>query len=70
MCADSEDRNQPGENMYVSVTTEDLNLVRNAWNLLKEDAVIYMDLTPTFFAELHGSLRDKFGVNWMFTGVK
>lgn len=45
-------------------------LVRNAWNLLKEDAEIYMDLAPTFFATLHGSLRDRFGVNWMFTGER
>ena len=45
-------------------------LVRNAWNLLKEDAEIYMDLAPTFFAALHGSLRDRFGVNWMFTGER
>ncbi len=70
MCADGEDRSQPGSNMYISVTTKDSNLIDNAWNLLKQDAVIYMELTSTFFAERHGSLRDRFGVNWMFTGLK
>ncbi len=70
MCADGEERCQPGTNMYISVTTKDLSLVENAWDLLKQDAEIYMELTSTFFAELHGSLRDKFGVNWMFTGLK
>lgn len=62
-------RCQPGANMYISVTTKDLSLVENAWDLLKQDAEIYMELASTFFAELHGSLRDKFGVNWMFTGL-
>jgi PhnB protein len=31
---------------------------------------IYIDLTPTFFAELNGSLQDKFSINWMFTAMK
>lgn len=39
----------------------------SAWNILKDDGIIHMDLQPTFFAKLHGSLKDKFGVTWMFT---
>jgi len=70
MCADSEERSQPGENMYITVTTKDLSLIKNAWNILKQDGKIYMEISPTFFAELHGSLRDRFGINWMFIGLK
>ena len=70
MCADSAERNRPGSNMYVSLTTKDEALVQKAWDALKPDGEVYMELTPTFFASLHGSLRDRFGVNWMFTALK
>ncbi|WLV24769.1 VOC family protein [Aciduricibacillus chroicocephali] len=40
---------------------------QKAWNTLKEDAKVGMELQQTFFAKQHGSLRDKFGVDWVFT---
>ena len=67
MCADAEDRAAAGENMYVSITSQDAAMIQKAWDCLKEGAKIYMDLQPTFFASLHGSLRDAFGINWMFS---
>jgi PhnB protein len=70
MCADSSGKSKSGDNMYVSITTKDESLVQKAWNILKQDGEIYMDLEPAFFATLHGSLRDKFGINWMFTALK
>jgi len=56
-----------GNNMYVTVTTADKGLVTKAWELLKDGGEVINDLQPTFFAELHGSLRDKFGIGWMFS---
>jgi PhnB protein len=38
--------------------------------MLKQEGEVYMDLAPSFFAKLHGSLRDKYGINWMFTALK
>ena len=70
MCADSRDRSTPGDNMYVSVTTKDAELVQKAWDMLKQGGEVYMDLAPSFFASHHGSLRDRYGVNWMFTALK
>ncbi|MEL7565642.1 MAG: VOC family protein [Dehalobacterium sp.] len=70
MCADSSERSIGGDNMYVSITTKDAVLVQKAWNILKTDGEIYMELAPSFFATLHGSLQDKFGINWMFTALK
>ena len=67
MAADSSERNESGSNMYITITTKDKDHVQKAWNLLKQDGHIYMELTPSFFALLHGSLRDRFGINWMFT---
>jgi PhnB protein len=67
MCADAPGRCQSGTNMYISVTIPDGDKVRKAWDILKAGGEIYMELAPTFFAEAHGSLRDRYGVNWMFT---
>lgn len=69
MCADSSERSISGTNMYVSVTTEDGACVERAWEILKQGGKIYMELTPSFFAKKHGSLQDKFGINWMFTAL-
>lgn len=70
MCADASERGEVGNNMYVSITTKDAALIQRAWNVLKQDGEIYMELTESFFAVLHGSLRDRFGINWMFTAIK
>ena len=70
MCADGSEKGQSGTNMYVSITTKDAGFIQKAWDLLKQDGSVYMELTPSFFAVLHGSLQDKFGINWMFTAQK
>ena len=70
MCSDSGRGSESGTNMYVSVSTSDVSLVKKAWDLLKLGGEVYMDIAPSFFAQLHGSLRDRFGVNWMFTALK
>lgn len=70
MCADSSGRSSSGDNMYISITTKDAVFVQKAWDVLKRDGELFMELTPTFFANLHGSLRDKFGIDWMFTALK
>lgn len=70
MCADASELSGTGKNMYISVTTPDSDYVRKAWEILKEGGEIYMELAPSFFAEAHGSLKDRYGVNWMFTALK
>jgi PhnB protein len=67
MCADSSKDLSLGNNMYVSLTTSNEDMVKQAWELLKEDGKIYLELSPTFFAKQHGHLQDRFGINWMFT---
>lgn len=71
MCADSSgDCGEAGSNMYLSVTMRDGAAVQKAWDILEKDGEVYMALVPSFFAAMHGSLRDRFGVNWMFTVPK
>jgi PhnB protein len=66
MCADSSQHSTAGDNMYVSVTSG-AAAVQKAWDALKVGGEVYMELAPAFFSPLHGSLRDRFGVSWMFT---
>ncbi len=70
MAADSSERSESGTNMYVTITTKDEALVQKVWDVLKVDGEVYMELAPSFFATLHGSLCDRFGINWMFTALR
>jgi PhnB protein len=67
MCADSSKVTTPGNNMYITLTSSNAEMIKQAWATLKMDGKVYLELNPTFFAKLHGHLQDKFGVNWMFT---
>lgn len=39
---------------------------RKAWDVLKVDGEVEVELSPTFFAKLYGSVKDKFGITWQF----
>jgi PhnB protein len=69
-CCDASGQCVSGNNMYVTVTTKNQNFVQKAWDALSDGAEIYMKLTSSFFAALHGSLLDKYGISWMFTVSK
>ena len=65
MCADYPYKTTPGDNAFVMPPFETIEDVKKAWEVLKEDAKITEDLAPCFFAEIYGTLRDKYGINWM-----
>lgn len=67
MCADSGEVPASGSNMYISLTSDNGEMVKQAWDTLKDGGKIYLELNPSFFAKLHGHLQDRFGINWMFT---
>jgi len=56
-----------GAKVSISVELNSEDRALKAWEVLKEGGSVYMDLQPTFFAKLHGSVQDKYGVTWMFT---
>ncbi|WP_307413973.1 VOC family protein [Neobacillus ginsengisoli] len=58
---------QDAEKVCISVELDSEERAKNAWNVLQEGGTIHMDLQPTFFSKLHGSVKDKYGVTWMFT---
>ncbi|WP_160718930.1 VOC family protein [Bacillus sp. USDA818B3_A] len=51
----------------ISVELDSEGRAKKAWDILKDGGSVYMELQPTFFSKLHGSLQDKYGVTWMFT---
>ncbi|SHJ97175.1 PhnB protein [Anaerocolumna jejuensis DSM 15929] len=67
MCADSGQALTFGNNMYITLTSGNAEMIQQAWYTLKDGGKIYLELSPTFFAKLHGHLQDRFGVNWMFS---
>jgi len=70
MASDSSRGCTSGSNMYITITSKDVEYVKHAWDVLKQGGHIHMELAPTFFAQLHGSLQDKFGINWMFSVMR
>lgn len=54
-----------GNGMSISIELDNADAVRLAFDTLKEDGKITMELQKTFWSSLFGSLEDKFGVNWM-----
>ena len=56
-----------GSKVSISVELDSEERAQKAWEALKEGGSVYMDLQPTFFSKLHGSVQDKYGVTWMFT---
>jgi len=65
MCADYTHKTTPGDNAFVMLPLSTVDEIKKAWDVLKKDAKIIEDLGPCFFAEIYGTLRDKYGINWM-----
>lgn len=55
------------ERTTISVELEDEVAGQKAWDTLKKEGTVFNELSKSFFAAKHGSLKDKFGVTWMFT---
>ena len=69
MLSDTVENVGAGGPVSVSVTL-DRDRFQKAWDVLEKGGEVTRHPSATFFAETHGSLRDRFGVNWMFTVMK
>ena len=68
MAADAPSRSSSGDNMLVHIMPKTVEEAERAWEaLLEEGSKVFMKPTQTFFAKFHASIKDKYGVNWMFT---
>ena len=53
-----------GNNITPTLSMDNQEEVERIFNELKEGGEVYMELQKTFFSELFGMLKDKFGVIW------
>ncbi|MDR0438166.1 MAG: VOC family protein [Bacteroidales bacterium] len=53
-----------GNNISPTISVGCKKEVERMFNELKEGGEVYMELQKTFFSELYGMLKDKYGVIW------
>ncbi len=56
-----------GNNISLSIVSENLDEVKTWFNKLKEGGKVGMDLQETFWSKCYGNLTDKFGIEWQIS---
>ncbi|MCL2578437.1 MAG: VOC family protein [Oscillospiraceae bacterium] len=56
-----------GNNIAPTIMLTDKDEITRIFNGLKEGGQVHMDLAQTFFSELFGMVRDKFGIFWQIS---
>lgn len=55
-----------GNNIYINLEPDTREETKKLFNALKEGGKVEMELQEMFWGDYFGSLKDKFGVQWMF----
>ncbi|WP_155373447.1 VOC family protein [Catellatospora vulcania] len=55
----------PGDNITVSLSGDDGDLLRGYWEKLTEGGAVGVPLEKQMWGDEFGALKDRFGVNWM-----
>ncbi|MNI63941.1 hypothetical protein D3C73_1193550 [compost metagenome] len=55
-----------GNNISLAIVSDSKEELKKYWDKLKQDGVVEMELQETFWTEYYGSLKDKFGIGWLF----
>ncbi|MTD31956.1 VOC family protein [Planomicrobium sp. YIM 101495] len=58
---------QKGTNVSVTLTMDDKEEARNAFQKLSEGGGVSMELQETFWSPLYGALQDRFGIEWQIS---
>jgi PhnB protein len=53
-----------GNNISPAISIDCKEEIERVFNELKEGGEVYMELQTTFFSELYGMVKDKFGIIW------
>ena len=56
-----------GNNITIAVVSEDEELIRSAFDGLKEGGKVNMELQETFWSKCYGQVVDKFGIEWQLS---
>ncbi|MGL4670348.1 MAG: VOC family protein [Methanobacteriaceae archaeon] len=65
--SDNLELNSVGGNIALTVNLKSVEEAKKAWNILKENGNIQMDLAKSQFAELDGWLVDQYKTSWNIT---
>lgn len=55
-----------GNNVTLAIVTNDEAKLRHAFDALKREGKVQMELQETFWSKCYGSLTDKYSVEWQF----
>lgn len=55
-----------GNNAYIMLQPDTRDETIKLFNALKEGGIVEQELQDMFWGDFYGSLKDKFGVQWMF----
>ncbi len=58
---------QQGNNITLAYVSDDETAIRSAFQKLKLDGNVIMDLMETPWSKCYGSVTDKFGIQWQFS---
>lgn len=58
-----------GNSVGVMVNTKNKELIKKAFNKFKSEGTVSMELEPTFWSELYGVVKDKYGIEWQFNYI-
>lgn len=56
-----------GNNITVAIISSDENLIRSAFEGLKEGGEVKMELQETFWSKCYGLVKDQFGIEWQIS---
>ncbi|MDQ0230343.1 VOC family protein [Metabacillus malikii] len=56
-----------GSNISLALVSKDIHEIKTAYEKLKEDGKIGMELQETFWSKCYGQVTDKFGVTWQLS---
>jgi len=59
-----------GNNVYINLQPDTREETKRLFDALSEGGKVEMELQDMFWGDYYGSLRDKFGVQWMFSCSK
>lgn len=55
-----------GNNFYISLSPDSREETQRLFAALREGGIVEQELQDMFWGDYYGSLRDKFGIQWMF----
>lgn len=64
--SDTQQEFTAGGRVSLCVELDSEEVAKKAWSVLEVDGAVEVELSPTFFAKLYGSVKDKFGITWQF----